>query len=270
MAFAYSGAIALLMIFEDRIVFPRGGFYMDVAEIAYEETWIKTSDGEKLNAWICPNPDLNQAMPASERWAVIFFHGNGGDLCHRYVNALNWQKVIQGDVLLVDYRGFGKSTGSPSEAGLYIDARSTWQWMVEERGYSPSKLILVGQSLGGAVAVQLATEKHPAALVLESTFTRLTDAASEKFPWLPVRWMMRNRFDSIDKIARYKGPVFILHGDKDELVPFDHSTKMLAAIVGPKDRWIQPDSTHNAVLGSQYYRKVKEFLTRHALNHKNG
>jgi fermentation-respiration switch protein FrsA (DUF1100 family) len=220
-----------------------------------EDVWFTSPDGVKLHGWYCPakNP----------RGYVLFAHGNGGNLSSRWERYRLLANRLELTVLAFDYRGYGQSEGKPSEAGLIADARAARAFLATKAHVAESEIILYGQSLGGAVMVELASEDGAKALILESTFTSLADVANFKFPLTPPGKILRNEFNSLAKIDRYRGPLLVLHGDKDKLVPFAQAQRLYAAANEPKTFVIVHEGGHNwsatldVILGmDQFLRKL--------------
>jgi fermentation-respiration switch protein FrsA (DUF1100 family) len=255
--FVYCFLLLFLMAAEERLLYPAGGVYRGDPTFSHEDVWLQTSDGLKLHAWYCPIHE-DRARPV-----VLFCHGNGGELSSRQLMAQRWQKIVGVNVLLFDYRGYGFSEGVPNEQGLYEDARTAYRWLREVKGYPPERILIAGRSLGGAVALKLATETSPPALVLESTFTSAADVAADLYPWFPVAHLMRDAYRSWSLIEQYEGPVFFSHGDADALIPVEHAERLFNRAKGPKDKVIFPDRDHNTFPPVDYYRRVKTFLERH-------
>lgn len=145
---------------------------------------------------------------------------------------------------MVDYRGYGPSEGSPTEAGTYHDAEAAWKFLTEARGVPTESIVVFGESIGGAVAIELATRHTPGALIVQSSFTRLTDIAAIHYPFLPVRWLIRNRYDSIDKVGRVTCPKLFIHSRDDTLVPFVNGQALFDAAAEPK-RFLETPGGHN-------------------------
>jgi alpha-beta hydrolase superfamily lysophospholipase len=197
----------------------------------FEDLTLTTGDGLHLHAWYFPA--AGQSPRA--QFAALVCHGNGGNISHRLplASALLDTGIA---VLLFDYRGYGRSEGRPDEAGTYIDAQTAWQWLVQ-RGHPPQAILAVGESLGGAIASHLATQKPVAALILMGAFTSIPDLGSELYPWLPVRSLVRTRYPTRDHLTRVHVPVLILHSRQDELVRFHHAEANFAAAHPPK--WLR-------------------------------
>jgi fermentation-respiration switch protein FrsA (DUF1100 family) len=166
------------------------------------------------------------------------------------------------DTFLLDYRGYGKSEGSPDEAGTYADARAAHGWLVA-RGVSPERLVLFGESLGSGVATQLATEVKARALVLESPFTSVPDMARAVYPFLPLWPLVRTRYDTVSKVGKLRMPLLVLHGERDEVVPFAQGRRVFEAAPGPKRFFAIPGAGHNdtyLVGGDAYWRALADFM----------
>lgn len=207
----------------------------------FEDLTLVARDGTRLHAWFFP------ATPDSPRrhLAVLHAHGNAGNISHRLdvADALLETGV---NVLLFDYRGYGRSRGRPSEEGTYQDAEAAHAWLVA-RGFAATNLIAFGESLGGAVVAELALRAPLAGLVLQSTFTSIPDLGAELFPFLPVRWLARFRYDTLAKLPRIRAPVLILHSRQDTLIRFAHAERNFAAAHPPK-RLVELAGDHNDFL----------------------
>jgi hypothetical protein len=190
-----------------------------------------------LHAWFI----RPQETPKS---AILVCHGNAGTIEDRLHLAQAFARMDLA-VLLFDYRGYGGSSGSPSEAGLYSDAEAAYAHLIGARSFAPEHLIVYGESLGGAVAIELATREKIAALIVEDTFTSLADTGARHYPWLPVRWLTRYHFDSLAKIARIEVPKLFIHSREDEIVPFEHGRALFEAARDPK-QFLATNGGHNS------------------------
>jgi hypothetical protein len=248
----------LPLLFETRLIYhPQRAHDVSARELglAAEPVTLRAEDGVAIDALFLP--------VASSRFTVLFAHGNAGNLSHRLDRVLFLQSKLRVDVLLFDYRGFGRSEGRPDEAGTYRDARAAYRWLVESRRVPPERIVLMGESLGSAVALDLAVS-HPArALVLESPFTSVPDMAAVVFPFLPARWLVRTRYDNLGKIDRLRMPLLVLHGDRDDIVPFAQGRRLFDAAPQPKRFFAIAGAGHNdtyVVGGTPYWKAVADFL----------
>lgn len=221
--------VALLVVFQSRLVwFPSGAPQItpSSARAPYRDVTLATRDGLALHAWLLP--------AEKARGLLVFCHGNGGSIADR-IDAGAALQAMGLTTLLFDYRGYGGNGGSLSEEGTYVDAEAAFDFLAalpaEGGAAAPPKLPIVafGESLGGAVAVELARRRPVAALVTESTFTSIADMAARIYPWLPVRWLLRIRYASIEKVADVKCPWLLLHSRRDEVVPFPQGEQLFAA-----------------------------------------
>ncbi|MFA4944807.1 MAG: alpha/beta hydrolase [Lentisphaeria bacterium] len=197
------------------------------AGLAFEDRWLATPDGIRLHAWWIP------AAPGPEKGVILHTHGNAGNIAHRLDKAAAWSRAGYA-TLLLEYRGYGRSGGAITEAGLYRDAATAWRHLTMEKGIPPRRIIIFGTSLGGAVAAHLAQGKGPAGLVLESSFLSLPDVAAHHYPWLPVRLLLRYRFPTGEFLAKVACPVLVLHGPADEIVPYANGRRLYERAHGPK------------------------------------
>lgn len=224
----------------------------------YEEAWIevppvgKAIEPTRVHGWFLDRADAKHA--------VLYCHGNGNDVSQLIDVGRLLSDQLNASVLLFDYRGYGKSDGQPFEAGVIADGLAAQRWLAGRTGRSTEETVLIGRSLGGGVATALAAEQGTRALVLQSTFTRITDAAASHYPWLPVRWLMQNRFDSLARIARYDGPVLVSHGTADRVVPIEQGRRLFDAAQGNK-RFVGFDGRgHNEAQPPSYYDDLRQFL----------
>lgn len=223
--------------------------------LAHEEVALLTGDGVRLHGWYVPAP--------RSRASMLFFHGNAGNVSHR-LESLRLFHELGLDVLIVDYRGYGRSEGSPDEQGTYRDAAAAWRHLADERRVAPERIVLFGRSLGGAVAAWLAEAERPAALVMESTFTSVPDVAAQRFPWLPVRRLARYRYDSLRRMAGVECPVLVMHSRDDEMIPFEHGERLHGAAgerAAPLVALRGSHSEAHLASGEAYREALDAFLT---------
>ncbi|MFO0969760.1 MAG: alpha/beta hydrolase [Gemmataceae bacterium] len=221
-----------------------------------EDVDLQSADGTPIHAWYLPHP--------TSRGAVLYFHGNAGNLSHRGFSIVKLREALGCAVLIVDYPGYGKSGGRPSEKGCYLAADVAYTWLTEQKGFAGENILLFGASLGGAVAVDLARHRPHRALVLIKTFTSAPDVGARYYPWLPVRWLMRNRFNSREKIKDVHTPVFVAHGDGDRIIPFPIGKELYEAANEPKAFLVLEGQDHNDRLGEGFFRGLLPFLREHA------
>jgi len=198
----------------------------DLAGMDYEDVFLNPGDGVRIHGWWIP--------AAAGRGTVLFCHGNAGNISHRLESVAVFHRLGL-NVLIFDYRGFGWSEGSPDEEGTYLDAEAAYRHLREERGIAPERIVIFGRSLGGAVAIELARRAEAAALIVESTFTSAVDMGKLIYPFLPIRLLIRNRYDSLAKIGELSLPVLVIHSPDDELVPFEHGEGLFRTVKGPKE-----------------------------------
>lgn len=230
----YAAIVGWLAWNEDRIVFQpeRGPVPPPPAEFFPGGTTARfpSADGTRLTAWVLPPPPA--ADPA--HW-VLVLHGNAGNLATPGRPEHNHQFRHLGlGVLALDYRGYGDSEGTPSESGVYADARAAYDYLRDSLQVPPGRIVLYGHSLGSGIAVELATRVEAAALIIEGAFTSVPDRAAEVYPWLPVRWIARNRFPSLERISGLRLPVLVIHGRDDSTIPISHGRRLFAAAPEPK------------------------------------
>lgn len=240
------------------VYFPEPSIRVDPSDVGltFRDLELTTADGERLHAWAIPPVD-----PGAP-W-VLFSHGNGGNMSHRLERALILHRIGVG-VLFYDYRGYGRSTGIPSEEGLGRDAEAAWGWLAGEEKVPPGRIVLMGESLGGGVTTSLAARHRPAGMILESTFTSAADLGAELYPWLPVRLLSRHRYPSRDRLADMDFPKLFMHSPQDDVIPYHHGRDLFEAAPEPKE-FADLAGGHNASTAAQgptYVTTVSDFLRR--------
>jgi fermentation-respiration switch protein FrsA (DUF1100 family) len=218
-----------------------------------QNVWFRSADNTKLHGWYVPNPDA--------RRLALYCHGNGEHVADQANLVFRLQSYLAATVFVFDYRGYGRSRGKPHERGCVADGMAAQRWLAEREGVNPSDIVLVGRSLGGAVAVALAAEQGARALVLENTFSKMTDAAAHLYPWLPVRLVMSNRYNSLRRIKNYHGPVFQCHGTGDDIVPMELGRRLFEAAPGRMKHFHEvPYGGHHDTPPPAYYAALANFL----------
>jgi fermentation-respiration switch protein FrsA (DUF1100 family) len=229
--------------------YPSGNWNVQ-SELGASDVSLRTSDGVNLHAWWVARPDV--------RFATLHLHGNAGNITHRDLSALAILSAGS-SVLLLDYRGYGKSEGRPSERGLYRDAEAAYSWLLA-KGYDPTRIILHGESLGTAVAAELASHRACAGLVLEAPFTSARAVAHRVVPFIGPVLMWG--FDTKSRLNSVKAPMLVIHGDRDEVIAYEFGKEIFEAARGPKRFWTIPGATHNDlhIAGkSQFRARLAEF-----------
>lgn len=249
------------MLFENKFIyFPTpypGGMYEDARFIrGLKDSMIVAEDGVRIHAWFAP---ADSAIAT-----LVMSHGNAGNISHR-IEIIRRLQNTGFNVLMFDYRGYGKSEGSPSEEGIYKDGAAAYDYAALIPGVDPKKIFLWGTSLGGAVAVDVATRRPAAGLILESTFSSARDVARTAYPFLPVHLVLRTRLDSFEKIRQIRIPVLIIHGDRDSIIPIGLGRKLFEAANDPKEFFVIAGADHNDVFfvgGRRYLEKSRDFVLK--------
>jgi len=222
----------------------------------YEDLTLEFDTGETLSAWFVPHQD--DAAPLA---TVLICHGNGGNISHR-LELLQILSRDGYDCLIFDYRGYGLSTGKPGEENTYADARRAWDYLTDERGVAPEDIIILGRSLGGAIAAQLASEVEPVVLVLDSTFNSLDDVGAYHYPWLPVRLLSRIHYKALEYAAEADCPVLVMHSPTDHVVPYQFGRTLYDGLPQPK-QFFELTGGHNdayMVMNTVYTAAITNFM----------
>lgn len=210
-------------------------------------------DGTLLHGWFYPHDE--------SRYVILYCHGNAEDVTNNTEYMAYLREILQASVFIFDYRGYGNSEGSPHEAGVILDGLAAQQWLADELQIETNEIVLMGRSLGGGVAVALAEQQGAKAVILQNTFADMTEVAAGKFPWLPIRWIMRNRFPSVKRIKTYEGPLLQTHGTADRVIPYAQGKKLFDAAPRKHKQWIEnPEGTHNGPLPRTYFDTLAQFL----------
>lgn len=234
--------LAILLLQEKLIFYPGAAPELTPAAsgLEFHDRSLVARDGTVIHGWFVPAQGRAVTEPAG---VVLMCHGNAGNVESRLVCVKFFARAGFA-VLLFDYRGYGRSEGRPSEEGTYLDAEAAHEHLITVEGFAPAQILVLGESLGGAVATELVRRKPVAGLILENTFTSLPDIGAKLYPWFPVRWLARFRFDSAAKIGALERPVLVIHTPDDEVVPFEHGRALFEAAREPK-RFLTTDGPHN-------------------------
>lgn len=262
---AYLGLVLALRLGQTRLIFfPSSelGATPAAVDLSYEEIWIPVGTGH-VHGWWIPSP----TEPAP---ALLYLHGNGsniGDLVHR-AKRLHQLGL---SVLLIDYRGYGySSAGFPSEASVYEDANASWMYLTQTRRIPPGQIFGYGQSIGGAVAIELATRQPDmAGVIVESSFTSMRAMADYVglSCALPMDWILTQSFDSLSKVRSLQVPLLLIHGTDDKTIPARMSRELFAAAPAPKQLWLVPGADHDNVSrlgGITYLQTIQAFIAKYA------
>jgi len=228
-----------------------------------EDCEFQAADGTRLHGWyFTPHRINDQAREeVTAEKVILWFHGNAGNITHRG-DLVRRLIRLPAQLFIFDYRGYGKSGGKPSEEGLYEDSRAAWRYLVQERGIRADRIVLFGNSLGGAPATQLATEVDPSGLILQSSFTSVPDMAKVVLPFFP-RFLVRTQMDSLSKIPSIGCPKLIIHSSRDEVIPYRMGRQLFEAAREPKQFLEVPGATHDdtyLVGGEKYLETIRKFL----------
>lgn len=223
------------------------------ARIPFEDVYLTAADGVKINGWFIDHKHANKV--------ILYFHGNGGNLSHR-VDIIRLLRALPADLFLIDYHGYGNSEGVPSEKNLYLDAEAAYRYLIEEKRYLPSQIIVMGSSLGGAVATHLAANKRVGGLILQRTFTSAPAMAGRMnffYRW-PIVWI-RSKFNTLKEIVKVTDPVFIVHSKKDEMIPYQMSVRIFEKANQPKKLLLLEKGRHNTLITDpKYIRGIQQIL----------
>jgi fermentation-respiration switch protein FrsA (DUF1100 family) len=220
-----------------------------------EDVWVVADDGASLFGWYVEAKQAHSVM--------LWCHGNAGNIIHRLDNLVELFRAGF-SVFLFDYRGYGRSAGTPSESGFYLDAQAAYAYLTVKRRIDPGRLVLFGRSLGAAVAGELAATKTAAGLILESAFPSVGALARAHYFGLPVHWLLGARFDLEERLARITIPTLVVHGDRDRIVPLALGRAVYEAVRGPKSFYLVPGADHNdlyEVGGAAYFQRLKTFAS---------
>ena len=227
----------------------------------YEDIRIQTEDGQTIAGWFLPALAAQAApLPAGGR-TLLFLHGNAGNISH-CLDSLDYFHRLGFAICIIDYRGYGQSTGKPDVKGTLIDAKAAWSWLLEQKKIRPESIVIFGRSLGGAVAANLAGDVNPGALIMESSFTKLYDVAKNLYPYMPVSLFLPQDYDSLASLRGRTFPLLVTHSVDDELIPYALSETVFTAYSGPK-QLLRISGSHNAGFQTdktRYREGLEKFL----------
>lgn len=270
-----AGIVSLIMAFEDKLIYFPSKYPDGVWDVEsysardgtiipkIEDCYFETSDALRLHGWFCSPHRKTGGVPAPvhTEMVLLWFHGNAGNITYRYDMILAMMELPV-DVFIIDYRGYGRSEGNPTEKGLYLDARAAWDHLTKTRGISPDHIIVFGKSLGGAPAIDLAAQVQPAGLIVQSSFTSAADMAAVVLPFFPTVFL-RTKMDSITKIGGVHCPKLFIHSPADEVIPYKLGRRLYEASPEPKAFYEVKGAPHNAtyiVGGKPYFEALRRFV----------
>ena len=256
----YLAMVGTVFLLQDRIIFqPWEEVGLSPADLGldFQEVELTCRDGVMISGWFIPHE-----RPDSDR-VLLFFHGNAGNMSHRLDSLLLFHELGL-SVMIIDYRGYGNSSGSPSEKGIYLDGLAAWEYLVLDRNIEPTSIVILGRSLGGAVASRVASLSHPAGLVLESTFPSATVLGRELFPFLPVGLLLKHRFDLVSSLSSIACPVLVIHSSEDDMIPFALGRQLYEVIPSEKTFLAIRGDHNTGFLQSreEYLAGIEKFLEK--------
>jgi len=225
-------------------------------DLEFEDVYFFSTDGIKLNGWY---------VPAKEsRMTVLFCHGNAGNIGDR-IEIIDMFCRLGLDVFICDYRGYGRSQGSPSEKGLYLDAQAAYKYLIDKRNLDEGSIVVYGKSIGANVAVELCSKIKPAALISDSAFTSALEMGKKLFPFFPIRWFITVKYDALSKIKNITIPKLIIHSEDDEVIPFQHGRKLFETAPEPKEFYSMRAGHNESIFLARedFVGRIDSFLQKH-------
>lgn len=244
----------LYLVQESFIYFPHKGLTSSPEDmhLKYEDVYLTTADGVKIHGWFIPADNAEMT--------ILYCHGNAGNISHR-LDTINIYHELGVNFFIFDYRGYGNSEGSISEAGSYKDVDAAWKYLRETKKIPADRIIIMGRSLGGAVAANLATRTKPTAFICEEAFTSIPDMAAKMYPVYPIRLMTRVKYPTIDYIKKIACPKMIVHSVEDDIIPYSHGERLFNEAMEPK-QFLKLTGSHNDCffVSMNYIPEMKEFI----------
>jgi uncharacterized protein len=258
--YLYVAVVLALLVLEDRLLFntrTAHDYWDDPPPgLSPADVTLTSADGTHLHGWWTMPPEWTP-----DHGALLCLHGNGCNLSTLGPSAVMWRDGLNVAVLLIDYPGFGRSDGQPSEAGLYAAGDAAYDWLTKEKKVPATRILIHGLSLGGGVAIDLAARRPHQALILSSTFTSFPDEAQSVMPFVPGKWLAHNQFRNLDKIAHVTTPIFIAHSPTDPLIPFSHGVRLYDAATSEHKRLLPiVNGPHDLRDEWQIHVAVRDFL----------
>lgn len=252
----YLGILGLLLGFESSLIYHpvKADERWVPPRLPFEDLTLKSSDGNTIHAWWCPQPGA--------AYTILFSHGNAHNLSNHAWIIPAMREQFPCNVLIYDYPGYGKSTGKPSEPGCYASADAAYTWLTETKKVPPDQIILMGQSLGSAMACELAAKHDHRALVLLSPFTTIRDIGQEIMPIFPVKWMMSHHYDNRSKLQNYNKPLLIGHSTGDEVIPFHHGQRLFDAAGSKQKTFHKIEGADHNAHDPGFFQAMKLFVEK--------
>ena len=253
---AYLVILVFIYFYQRNLLYhpSENNYQNDEVEFNYEEVNIEVENEIQLKSWLI-NKDLKKLK------TLLIFHGNAGDLSNR-IYKLNELNKLEINILLISWRGFSGNKGSPTEKNLYKDAEAAIKWL-NKKDVSNNQIILYGESLGTGVAVEMANKNDFNSIILESPFTSIENSAKIYYPYLPVKYLLKDRYDSISKINMVKSPIMIMHGEKDDVVPFSMGKKLFEKANSPKHSYFTSEDDHMMEFNLSLLNEIKNFIKKY-------
>ena len=253
---AYIVLIIFIYFYQRNLLYhpSENNYQNDKIQFKYDEIFINVDEEIQLKSWIIKK-DFKKLK------TLVIFHGNAGHLSNR-IYKLNELYKLDINILLISWRGFSGNKGSPTENNLYSDAKASINWL-NEQGVNNSQIILYGESLGSGVAVELGKENNFNSIILESPFTSIENSAKIYYPYLPVRLLLKDRYDSISKIKMIKTPILIMHGKKDDVVPFSMGKELFEKANNPKQSYFTNEDDHMMEFNFSLLREIEDFIKKY-------
>ena len=252
----YVGVVILMMFMETSLIYPapkRTDLERDTLRSSPQHVRFESADGTELSGLWCE--------PKTPEQTILFFHGNGEDLLSFQDSVRFWSRELNASIFAFDYRGYGASLGTPSEEKLIADGIAAVEWLRDHKQIPTDQIVFLGRSLGGGVALQVAKTYPPRVLLLFSTFSSLVDVAANSYPWLPVRWVIRNRFLSLSAMVDFQIPLLQLHGTRDRLIPIEMGKKLFEASPATLKQFVPIEGAgHNNLPIAEHLKTIKSFL----------
>ncbi len=253
---AYFVVVVFVYFYQRNLLYhpSENNYQNDEVKFDYEEVYIEVENEIKLKSWLI-NKDFKNLK------TLLIFHGNAGDLSNR-IYKLNELNKLQINILLISWRGFSGNKGSPTEKNLYKDAEAAINWL-NKKNVSNNQIILYGESLGTGIAVEMAKKNDFNSIILESPFTSIENSAKIYYPYLPVKYLLKDRYDTISKINMVKSPIMIMHGEKDDVVPLSMGKKLFEKANSPKHSYFTSTDDHMMEFNSELLKEIKNFIEKY-------